>query len=150
MQDGRGPEDRAPGSSILHRLMFRRNANTVLKQLLQSPPPLVLFRFGRLAVFLALEPKSKPVNVTLLRSHSLQRSLQDVLALREIYKVNGLSLSPQGGVNFPFAQYTARGDCLDSERGSQLIEVEARGTLDPCLQSGSKRLLTIEALGFLA
>src|SRR5258708_2565814 len=59
-------------------------------QLPQLAPAGVLFGFGGIGVFVALEPKPEPVHIALLGGHSLARFHKCMSPIREVEEFDGL------------------------------------------------------------
>src|SRR6266852_3455723 len=73
----------------------------LLLLLSQITPTGVLLGFGGIRIFIALKPKPEPIDIALLRCHSVERFLQDVLTARYVDKIDRLLLLPQRSVNLP-------------------------------------------------
>jgi len=71
-------------------------------ELAELAPAGVLLCLCRIGIFFPFQPETEPIHIAVLRSHPLQRLLQDMLAIGEINHVNDFLLCDQGSIDFPF------------------------------------------------
>lgn len=80
---------------------FLTSGLVFILQLPQLAPARVLFCFGRIGTFFALEPETEPVHVALLGDHPLPGLLQDMRPVRDVNHLDGFAKLGQSGKPMP-------------------------------------------------
>jgi hypothetical protein len=102
----------------------------LLLQNSQFTPTCVLLSLSWVRVFVILQPESKPIDVTLLGCHSVERFLQDMQAIWNIDEVDWLLLLIQGCVNLPFRQHAGWVERFYAKGSLNSIQMKSGRTID--------------------
>src|SRR6266478_2537767 len=112
-------------------------------------PSRVLFFLDGIGIFLVLQPKAKPICVSLLRHHSIPWLYQEMRGVVHQYKLYRPPKARQRCKPFPLGEHARSGGAYDPDRRMHAVDVKPRRSLNPRFDSASKRNTSIKALPFL-